>query len=687
MKTRFATLGLVCLLAGMCHFGRAQDNIADRDTGRSHTSNRSAQEAQAAASLDLEDLVNMEVKVTSASKKEEALAGAAAAIYVITNDDIRHGGYSSLPEVLRVVPGMTVQQVNSHSWTVSTRGFNGFPNEKMLVLIDGRAVYDPLYGGVDWDVQDVRLEDVDRIEVIRGPGGALWGANAVNGVINVITKSAKQTQGLSVATSIGHDEGYQGSIRVGAQAGKRFYYRVYAKGGSWEPFVNSGDAELFNAWDLSSGGFRADWTVSDKDVLTLSGAGYQGHIHDTALVTTDTFHGAVNDPYLVQGGHILGHWDHTFSERSNTEVVAYCDWTNRTDIEFAAEYRNTCNVDLQHNLQINQRNSINWGGGFRSTADQTRATPDNHFIPPDERVNLVNGFGQYEFDVVPNRLRVIGGSKFEHNTYTGFEIQPQARAVWTPAKNHNIWGAVSRSVRTPTHNEHGTFKFGLMTPASASAPLTILGWLGNPNLRAEHQNAYELGYRYQYQQTLSFDATAFYNSYSDLLYPDMLHPVTFTFTDPTYIVLAWTITNNERAQTHGLEISAKWRPIHPWQVSLGVTEDRGTGISMYATSRHQFNVESRLNLPRHFALNSALFHVNKISVLAMTPVAVPTTNRVDVGLSWHALSGLSVGIWGRNLQSERHPEGSGSFLSTGEVRRSVVVRLAWEFVPEKKNTN
>jgi hypothetical protein len=251
--------------------------------------------------------MDVEVTVTSASKKEESLAGAPAAIYVITSEDIRRSGLSSLPELLRLVPGMTVQHVNSHTWTVSTRGFNGFPNEKMLVLIDGRAVYDSLYGGVSWDTQALRLEDIDRIEVIRGPGGALWGANAVNGVINVVSKSASQTQGLAMSTSLGLNEGYQGSARFGDKTGN-VSYRIYGRSSFWDPFVDSAGQEMFTSWHLSDGGMRTDWSLSANDALTIDAGGYQGHIRDTAMVANYDVSGIVQDPYSVQGGHILGRW-------------------------------------------------------------------------------------------------------------------------------------------------------------------------------------------------------------------------------------------------------------------------------------------------------------------------------------------------------------------------------------------
>jgi iron complex outermembrane receptor protein len=630
------------------------------------------------AELDLEQLAQMDITVTSATKKEESLFTAPAAIYVITHEDIRRSGLSSLPELLRTVPGMTVQQVNSHSWSISTRGFNGFPNEKMLVLIDGRAVYDLLFGGVYWDAQDLRLEDVERIEVIRGPGGALWGENAVNGVINVITRNAKQTQGVSLASSLGHDEGYQGSARFGGQVGKSLYYRVFGKSSYWDPTVDSDGAEQPNAWNLSMGGFRADWDASSRDRVMIEGSGYQGHVRDTALLPGFAFTGNVPDIYAIQGGHVLGRWDRTFSSKSSLDVYGYSDWTNRTDLAFAGAFRNTLEFGFQHNYEINPRNSLIWGSSFRTTSDQTRYLPGNSFTPADKREHFTDGFAQYEFQIVPQRLRLIAGSKFGHNSGTGFELQPQVRAVWTPSKDHTVWGSISRSVRTPTRNETDHEKIVIYVPGN---PPLVTATRGVSGLKAEHQTAYELGYRYQLKGQLSLDAAAFYNSYSRLLFPDSLHAITTANPDPPLVLVLWPFTNGERAQSHGLEVSGDWHPVSIWHLNASLTEDRGTGRSMTATSRHLFTVASHLNLPRSLELDSALYHVNGYS--GRYNFSVPTSNRVDVGLTWRSRYDLSLGAWGRNLQSDRHPEGLSLFTSTGQARRSVVFKLTWDPGSEK----
>lgn len=535
--------------------------------------------------------MNIGVRVTSASKKEESLSDAPAALFVLTGEDIRRGGFASIPEALRIVPGLTVTQINSHLWTVSSRGFNGFPNEKMLVLIDGRAAYDPLYGGVFWDVQDVPLESIDRIEVIRGPGGTLWGANAVNGVINITTKNARAMQGYSVSVSAGHDEGYSSSVGYGGQLGTTAAYRIYGKASYWYPFVTSTGAELYNSWNNSLGGARVDWKPTEQDVLKFEGQGYSGRERDTENVTTLTSAALTPLSIVTKGGDILGRWDHTFSTRSAANLTAYCDWTSRSDIFFGFERRNTCDIEFQHDFRVNKRQLLTWGGDFRTTSDRTVATFQDSFRPSGRRQFLESGFGQYEFVLVPDRFRVIGGAKFENTTLGNFDIQPQIRAVWSPTATQRIWGAVSRSVRIPTRNEHDNFLVSGVVPGD---PPTFLVFVGNEKLRPERQVAYELGYRYQPTQKLSFDMAAFYNSYSDLIYPDFVHLTPFTNQNPPFNGLAIPFTNLLRAQTHGLELSTKWQIARFWMLSASLTENRGTGISRISMPRLRpaFNLTS-----------------------------------------------------------------------------------------------
>jgi iron complex outermembrane receptor protein len=376
----------------------------------------------------------MNIQVTSATKKAENLSGAPAAIFVITGEDIRRGGFSSIPDALRMVPGLHVAQQSSHVWVVAARGFSSVFNDKMLVLIDGRLVYTPAFGGVWWDVQDPPLEDIDRIEIIRGPGGTLWGANAVNGVINIITRKAGDTQGSLVATSAGVNEGYAAVVRYGGAFGENFAYRIYGTANDWLPSVTPSGVENYDSWSLSQGGTRFDWHTSPKDTVTFDGQGYSGRTRDALTVLSPKAPPALLDKSsVVKGGHLLARWTHKFSDRSSTDLLGYCDWTDRY-AERYIETRNTCDVQFQHNYSFTDRHSLTWGGEVLTTGSVEEHDFSATFVPPAERDTTQSLFLQYELAVIPDKLRIIAGSKFSHNSYTGFEYQPQIRAVWTPKK-------------------------------------------------------------------------------------------------------------------------------------------------------------------------------------------------------------------------------------------------------------
>ncbi len=667
----------------------AQDQVP---SGRAAAGDAESPRATDLADLPLEQLLN--ITVSSACKKSEKLSGAPAAIFVITAEDIRRSGFTSLPEVLRMVPGLYVAQSNAHTWAISARGFSDMNNNKMLVLIDGRSVYSPLFGGVFWDVQDLPLENVERIEVIRGPGGTLWGANAVNGVINVITKSAEQTQGASVVVSSENDDGYTASARYGGKLGEQVSYRLFGRSNRDQPFVDASGSELYDAWGLSQGGMRVDAKLSARDTLMVEGSGYDGRLR----ANTSTIHSpappylvSLRQAYPVKGGYALGRWDHKFSDHSSSQVLANCSWDVRND-RFAGDDRNTCDLEWQHTYAFSSRHSLVWGASFNSTADVPTHGFGWYFTQSPRRDYVESGFAQYEVAVVPDRLRLTAGAKLEHNSYTGFEIQPQIRAVWTPTRAQSIWGAVSRAVRTPSQYQSDLgIKFGVV-PGEVPTFLTMFG---NPHLQSEVLRAYEVGYRYQPRRTLSFDVATYYNDYQKLI---GLGPPGIPYFDPngSYEVVPFAMMNSGGAQTHGAELSAKWAPLARWQISTGITELRGSRVATTTSPRHQFSIQSRVDLTKDVKLDSALYHYNATQPTILynvpTPVfGVPTSNRVDLGFTWQTAHGLSVSLWGRNLQSDHDPEVSNGVFSVpnqyGDVRRSVVLRLAWESSPEKRGAH
>ena len=621
--------------------------------------------------LSIEDLVD--IQVTSASKKAENLFGAPAAIAVLTGDDIRRGGFTTLPEALRMVPGLYVARTNSHIWQISARGFSDINNNKLLVLVDGRSVYTPVYGGVFWDVLDVPLEDIDRVEVIRGPGGTLWGANAVNGVINIVTKRSKRTQGAMVSTSADLEEGYTTTVRYGGRFGSNLSYSMFGKASYWQPFASTSGGPFPDGFVLPQGGARLDWVASDKDTVGIEGGAYDGRFRSPQYFT------AVPTTFLVKGSHVLVDWRHTISPRSNTQTMAYCDWYARFGAP--SDARNTCDLEFQHAYAF-KRHSLIWGGSFLSTGDDLSADPVP-FAPERLRTNVGSGFAQYEVAAIPERLRILAGAKLEHNGRSGFEYQPQIRAVWTPNKFHALWTSVSRAVRIPARVE-GDIQLTIPTGVINGEP-AFLHVIGNPNLKSEHLSAYEAGYRFQSGQVISFDLAIYYNRYNNLIVSPPALPQFF----PTVIFFESQYINHGSAQTHGAELSAKWRPVRRWTISAGLTETRGSADALQATPEHLFNVQSRVDLPHQVELDSTVYHYSSIPVgnlISSLPLqGVPAFNRVDVGIAWHPSRRWTFAIWGRNLQSDRHVETRNTILgdAAGGVPRSVSIKLLWQSTPEK----
>jgi iron complex outermembrane receptor protein len=622
--------------------------------------------------LSLEDL--LKVEVTSALKKPEKLSAAPAAISVITGDEIRRGGFSSVPDALRSVPGLYVVQQSAHVWLVSARGFSNTFNNKMLVLIDGRLVYSPTFGGVYWDVQDPLLDDIDRIEVIRGPGGTLWGANAVNGVINIIMKAAAKTQGPEVTTSVGINEGYAADVRYGGNVGKDFAFRVYGTSNYWLPTVNAAGANDSDNWTISQGGMRFDWSPSGKDFVTFDGEGYSGLVRDVLPVFSPTSSPmALPTATVVKGGHILGDWKHTYSERSSTEVQGFCDWTDRVAV-MDTDYRNTCDVEFQHNYAFSARQSLTMGGGIMTTGNTWPPTFTVSFVPASLRDTTYSGFVQYDVFLVPNTLRLIAGSKFEHNDFTGFEYQPQIRGVWTPGASNTLWAAYSRAVRTPSEIEEGLRD---RTSEISTEPPIFLIIEGHPGVESEILHAFELGYRYGWKQKLSVDAAIYYNDYDRLLGFKPLGPGVIN-SSPLYVDVPLNVGNVGGGQTHGLELSLEYTPVRRWALSTAITELRGTSAAssglpaVAANPEHQFNVQSRLDLTRSLNFDASYYYYDAIHD------ALPTVNRVDLGVSTKSIRGFTYSVWGRNLQQDRHVEAIPQTFLSGEIRRSVVFKLMWE---------
>jgi iron complex outermembrane recepter protein len=627
--------------------------------------------------LSIEDLAN--VLVTSVSKKTESLSGAPAAIFVLTGDEIRRGGHTSLPEALRMVPGLYVAQTDAHIWQVSARGFSDLDNNKMLVLIDGRSAYSPELGTVYWDALDVPLENIDRVEIIRGPGGTLWGDNAVNGVINIVTKTAQQEQGAAVSSSASEQKGYSAGVRYGGQINSDLSYSLYGRSAYWEPFQSPSGTTPLDQFGFTQAGARVDWQKSAQDTLSFEASGYDGRLGANGFMSTEP------ETYLLDGANIQVHWKHVISDRASVDTMAYCAWYVRYGAP--GEKRNSCDVEFQRSDQFAPRQSLIWGGAFFTTGDDL--SPDEAFyLPERRRASVISGFAQYEIAVLPDRVRILGGTKIEHNDYTGFEYQPQIRAVWTPNKVQSLWSSISRSVRLPSRNNSDLdlyFKAG----ESGGNPI-FHSDTGNHNLDSEKIIAYEVGYRVQPFSSLSFDAAIYYNTYADII---IFSPVVVTVF-PTYLLSESHYINGPGEQTHGAELSGKYRPISQWTISAAITETRGSAAAVDATPRHLFNLQSQVDLRHNIDFDTAIYHdsslaLGRISSNANLPFqSVPSFFRIDTGGSWHLTSQWTFSVWGRNLQSPRHVETRDTIFGNEAtyIPRSIAFKLAWQSKPEKRGS-
>lgn len=595
--------------------------------------------------LSIEELLDLEVM--SVSKRSEKLSETASAIQVITANDVKRSGAQNLTDALRLAPNLQVAQLNSYSWVVGARGFNGNFANKLLVMIDGRSVYTPLFAGVLWDVQNVLLEDLERIEVVSGPGGTLWGANAVNGVINVITKSAAETQGLYVSGGGGSFLQDWGAVRYGDRIGSNLFYRVYAQQFDYNHTFLPGGQPAADAWAMTQGGFRMDYLPSEANTLTLQGDFYGGSERTSPSESS------------VNGQNVLGRWTHTFSEDSDLSLQVYWDRTWRRDVPSAiSDELNTYDFDFQHRFLLTDWNTIVWGFGYRyMDQDTPTSTTVVGFVPQRRKLNLFSGFVQDEMTLVPDRVKFIVGTKMEHNDFTGFEIQPSARLAWTPTDQQTFWGAISRAVRSP-----GRFDVDYHIPKS---PPYIIA--GGPGFESEELIAYEVGYRVQPMSQLSLSLAAFYNTYDDIYNVQVLSfPVT--------------IENGVEGESWGVEVSGTYQPLERWRLRGGYTyfekELRGkpghfaTGIPALGNDpRHQVMLQSILDLPAHFQLDVVARYVD-----ALPNPQVSDYLTFDVRLAW-AYKQIELSVVGRNLWEPRHPE----YGTQQEIPRSVFGQVTFRW--------
>lgn len=620
--------------------------------------------------LDIGEL--MKIPVTTLSRRAEPWWESAAAIHVITQEDIQRSGATSIPEALRMAPGLNVARIDSSRWAISSRGFNDFFANKLLVLMDGRSVYTPLFSGVFWDVQDTLLEDIDRIEVIRGPGASLWGANAVNGIINIITKSSRETQGTLITAGAGSEEVGFGSVRYGGKISDEAYYKAYVKYSNRDDSPTLTGMEGADEWDIWRGGVRTDWLPGENNTFTIQGDAYSGSVGQEQLVfPPPTFFRVLQGRGRVAGANLLGSWKHEFSPDSDFILQIYYDRTERED-RVHKEVRNTGDLDFQHSFAVGERNRVMWGFGYRLTEDDLGDGKDGtgaiRFSTKRQSDQLFSTFIQDEITLVEDRLKVTAGSKFEHNDYTEFEWQPSGRLAWTPTGNHTVWGSVSRAVRTPARFEHTVDAWFVPPPARL---------IGNGEYESEEVLAYELGYRIQPLKKLSFDLAAFYNEYDNLR---TVEP--FGSAGP---ITLYKLENAMEGESYGIEVAGNWNVTKAWRITAGYTllqmqlhSERPQDELLEGDSpQNQFHLRSYLDLPHRFQIDTALYYVDSLATRN-----VPSYTRWDVRLGWKPLQkhDLDLSLVVQNLLDPQHPEfGSGFLVLPHEIERSVYGKATWRF--------
>jgi len=664
------TVSFVCfgVIHTACAATSEPNSISDRRaTGRPDAEIEGADDFM---DMSIEEL--MEVPITLVSKKDERSFSAPAAVYVITADDIRRSGHRSVPELLRLVPGIEVARINNNKWAITSRGFNALFSEKLLVMIDGRSVYTPLHSGVYWDIQDVLLEDIERIEVIRGPGGTLWGANAVNGVINVITKEASDTQGGLIAAGTGSEEKVSSVVRYGGKLSDNAHYRVSGKYSDRDDSIYSDGSQAFDGQDMLRQSFRVDWDNSPQDRLTFQGDFYTGCAQENTASTslTPPYMSTVDDSVDLSGQNLSIRWRRDITETSGIALQAYFDRTKR-DTLLLGETRNTYDLDFQHHFRLNGNHNVMWGLGYRRTGDKTDGSYSVSLVPSDREDDILSGFVQDEITLVEDRLKLILGSKFEDNDYTGFEYQPSGRLAWTPDERNTLWASVTRAVSTPSR-----FYSDVMQNYLVLNPAVVFSFTGSDDLDAQEVQAYEMGYRFKPKDELYIDVTGFYNEY-DRLFALEYNPTVFT-----------RIYDNQMyGQTYGGEVSAHWQVRENWRVTAGYSflqmqlHVRESSTNTTAEIRYEdssphnsFRLVSYLDLPHNLELTTAIYYADTVPYYL-----VPSYVRLDLGLAWRVDENLELAIVGQNLFDPGHPEFSNEVLAATEIERAVYGELTYRF--------
>ncbi|AMO54829.1 hypothetical protein GZ77_24945 [Endozoicomonas montiporae] len=655
---------------------------------------------EALLSLSLEEVMNL--KVTSVSRKSQRLMDSAASVYIITQDDIQRSGVTTIPDALRMVPGLQVAQMNSNTWSISARGFNYIFANKLLVMMDGRTIYNPLFSGVNWDVQDTLLQDIDRIEVIKGPGAALWGANAMNGVINIITKSASQTQGNFLQLGAGNQEKAFGSFRHGGQLGDKAYYRAYYKTFHKDGLADQQGNEAFDDWKIDRAGFRVDWQKDSNNEIKVQSELYNGTTR-SPLTLLDINSIPVKPVSLLnksrdqQGGHILAHWTRTLGNNEQFSLKTYFDRYDNDDYRLK-EQRDTFDIESQHRFQWSGQQELIWGLGYRSswyTLSKMNYVTVNNTSPREE---LYSAYIQDEITLSP-KWQMTLSARLEHHTSTGYEFQPNARLLWSIDARSSAWAVLSRAVRTPAVTERDSVNGPISDPRLPQGSYLLIG--GNQKIKSEVLTGFDIGYRRQLNNALSIDLSSYVYQYDDL------HSLSFTQNCPsgstltsdaclipgnnppfsTYALIPALITNGADAKTYGLEIATNWQPTRNWHIKADITllqvdarshtGDKNTESLIEGLSANQSaNIRSFIDLTNNWQLNLWLRHVGKNKA-----ADINSYTTFDMKLAYQWSKGPELSLVGINLFDQQRKEFDENFtgLIATEPQRSWYAQLTWQY--------
>lgn len=650
--------------------------------------------------LSLEEL--LQVTVTTAARKPQSLSSTPAAIFVVSQEDIQRSGARTIPDILRMVPGLQVQQVDASSWAVTSRGSNGIFANKLLVLMDGRTVYSPMFSGVRWDRQDTDLASIDRIEVIRGPGAAMWGANAVNGVINIITKHTRETEGFEADAAVSSLTSIETTARWGGAAGDDFHYRAYGKYFDRNGYAPEVNGDSYDDWDMWRIGGRFDWSVNPNDEITLIAEAYDGSVGDNILQNS------VTPPYQTitdvsdnaSGQFALVSWNRILSDRSDFQLKMYVDHAERDQIA-PEEELDTVDVDFQHHFKFGSRHDLVWGLGLRHAEDETTGSETISLVPESRTQRQYSGFIQDEIRLYQEKLYLTVGTKVEKNNFSqsNTEWSPNVRLSWLMNQTNTVWASIAKAVRTPSRIEQNGRILGVVEPPFTGMntfpvpfALTIIG---NPLLDSEEVIAYELGYRAQPTKSLTVDIAFFFNDYKDVRtlvsQGVFCQPAGLPISDPTcffgpidYAEMPLLMMNQIDQDTKGMEISMTygindWWRIHGAYSYLKIDGSDPNNLAVNAgedSPEHQLSVRSSMNINRATDFDIWMRYVDELKIQNVDSYVT-----LDARLNWSISDAWQVSFAGRNLLDSSHLEFREEFglNQAVEIEREFIAELRWQF--------